>query len=485
MISPTDRIALHAASLEFLKSQEGLVYLQELYKTVELPPTALFDMRNEYLRSFQNAEVCVANLWMINSGVTSGGEFSGAALLICGSQGTEQSEEYVEHICQRMSKEDWQGVSRLSVATIKRELAKEDYEWGNCRTLPLDFTDNYPVHLFDTIVGRDSIYLTDVPCLVNTRSKAKAFAIPRVVMERCGVAMPCPSLDEMMPSFLTSFMKDHVPGLYEEDLVRAVGTLTLSDPNEAAKVLMSFYQGMSARMELALDPVEFQVMPFRDGDQVASIFVCPEPAKEGEVYFSAAVIGQVGDGSEDAFSRANFTYYLLEKAGDSTRVLKRVNDHYEVVSEGVVPDIGEFFGWVHGAMGGDHRVRQTASDDDAMAAAIQTARETVVAEIEPFLAGQRADFMIKVAITDAHEQTEHMWLDGVSFAEGAFAGHITEAPHTLEGFQEGQRFRVPPEGISDWMYLSEGRMFGNYTLRAMLPSMPEAEASKYLAILAD
>lgn len=485
MISPTDRVALHAATLEFLKSQEGLLYLQELFKAIGLNPSALFDMRNAYVSSFQNAEVCVANLWMINNGVTDGGEFSGAALLICGGQGTEESEKFVEHICTRMSEEDWQGISRLSVATIKRELAKEDFEWGCCRTLPLDFTDNYPIHLFDTVVGKDSIYLTDVPCLVNPRSEAKAFAIPRAVMERCGVSMSCPTLDELVPTFLTSFIKEDIPGLFEEDLARAVGTLTLTDPNESAKVLAAFYQGLAERSHLILDPVEFEVMPFREGDQIASVFVCPEPAKEGEIYFAAAVVGPVGDGSPETISRAGFTYYLLEKNGDSTRVLKRVGDDYVVESEGVVPDIGEFFGWVHGAMGGDHRVRQTASDDEAMASAIQTARETVIAEIEPFLAGQRPEFMVKVGITDAHEQTEHMWLAGVSYAEGAFSGHITEAPHTLEGFQEGQRFQIPPDGISDWMYLQDGRMYGNYTLRAMLPSMPEEEAAKYRAILAE
>ncbi len=459
--------------------------MQELYKAVELDPSALFDMRNEYLSSFQNAEVCVANLWMINSGVTAGGEFSGAALLICGGQGTEQSENFVEHLCTKMSEEDWQGISRLSVATIKRELAKEEYEWGSCRTLPFDFTDNYPVHLFDTIVGRDSIYMSDVPCLVNPRSEAKAFAIPKEVMERCGVTMPCPTLDEMMPTFLTSFIKDHIPGLYEEDLGRAVGTLTLSDPNESAKVLSAFYQGMAERSQLLVDPVEFQVMPFRDGDQIASVFVCPEPTKNGEIYFAAAVIGPVGDGSQEAISRANFSYYVLEKSNDSTRVLKRVGADYGVESEGLVPDIGEFFGWVHGSMGGDHRVRKTASDDEAMGAAIAMAREKVLAEIEPFLAGQRPEFMVKVAITDAHEQTEHMWLADVSFSDGTFAGHITEAPHTLQGFQEGQRFRIPPDVISDWMYLLDGRMYGNFTLRSMLPSMPEEEAAKYRGLLAD
>ena len=103
-------------------------------------------------------------------------------------------------------------------------------------------------------------------------------------------------------------------------------------------------------------------------------------------------------------------------------------------------------------MGGDHRVGKTASDDGAMEAAIAMARETVLAEIDPFLAGLRPEFMVKVAITDAHEQTEHMWLGDVSFSDGTFAGHITWAPHALQGYQEGQRFRISPDGISDWMY---------------------------------
>ena len=304
MISSTDRAALHAASLEFLKSQEGLTYLQELYRAVELPPTRLFDMRNEYLRSFQNAEVCVANLWMINSGVTEGSEFSGAALLVCGGQGSEESENFVEHICKRMSGEDWQGVSPLSVATIQRELAADDYNWGSCRTLPLDFTDNYPVHFFDTIVGRDSIYLAwigdhqaKVPCLVNPRSEAKAFAIPRVVLERCGVSLPLPGIEDLKSSFQSDFAKGSVPGLYDEDQFRAVATLTSQQPGAAAAMLAAFWQGMAESAGSALGVGEFEVTAFKEAEHLVSVIEFPAPEEEGDVYCAAAVVGPVGDGS--------------------------------------------------------------------------------------------------------------------------------------------------------------------------------------------
>ena len=48
----------------------------------------------------------------------------------------------------------------------------------------------------------------------------------------------------------------------------------------------------------------------------------------------------------------------------------------------------------------------------------------------------------------------------------------------------GQPWTIKKEKISDWMFMREGKMHGNYTLRPLLKTLPEKEAAKLRSILA-
>lgn len=462
-----------------------MAYLQDLYESAGMSSDSLEDLGDEHLNSFQSSEVCMARLWVIDAGVAEGGESTGTALLVSSDQGDEPSELFVERICSKMSDANWGELDHSVVAEIEGYLADEVFECRRSRVLPLEFTKNFPVHLLDAVVGSDSIFGECVPCLVNPESRWKVFPIPRVILDTCGVVMPVPSLDEMTGSFSSEFAKVMVPEWFTEDRVGAVSAMTSGGSGEAAGMLSDFWNesGRSQGHEVA--PAIFGVTSFREEDHVICVMEFPEPRQIGEVFFSAAVLGPVGEGSDDEIEAADFQYFVLEKTVAGARICLREDGSYQEFPDEFPADLEKFVRWVIGEVGGDVKIRRMKANDEVVRLAIRKARATVSELIEPFVAGELENFTVKVEVTDVQKRSEHMWLADVSYRDGTFAGHITEVPHTLEGFVAGQRFRLPHDGISDWMYYRDGKMYGNFILRGMLPSMPESEAQKYRAILAD
>jgi uncharacterized protein YegJ (DUF2314 family) len=90
---------------------------------------------------------------------------------------------------------------------------------------------------------------------------------------------------------------------------------------------------------------------------------------------------------------------------------------------------------------------------------------------------------VKVPIKDG-EQTEHFWLSDVTFQNGEFTGTIDNDPGTVGNVKIGQKWTVKKDEISDWMFMRDGKMHGNYTMRPLLKAMPEEEAAKLRSLLA-
>jgi uncharacterized protein YegJ (DUF2314 family) len=56
-------------------------------------------------------------------------------------------------------------------------------------------------------------------------------------------------------------------------------------------------------------------------------------------------------------------------------------------------------------------------------------------------------------------------------------------PTLVKSVTYGQSMAIAPSGVYDWYYMWEGKMRGNYTLRAGLPYMDPNQVAKLLAIL--
>lgn len=123
-------------------------------------------------------------------------------------------------------------------------------------------------------------------------------------------------------------------------------------------------------------------------------------------------------------------------------------------------------------------------DEQEMAAAIARAR----AEVDGFVAalekGEGSDFAVKAPVKDRGE-TEHFWLTEVTYREGSFEGLIGNDPGIVTNVKFGQKWTSKKLEISDWMFMRDEKMHGNYTLRPLLKTMKKEEAQMWRSRFAE
>ena len=120
-----------------------------------------------------------------------------------------------------------------------------------------------------------------------------------------------------------------------------------------------------------------------------------------------------------------------------------------------------------------HKIRP---DDKEIHRAMQTAKKDLIKLFEAVLKGVDS-YSVKAPFSDDNG-TEHFWLSEVTYENGIFTGKINNDPITVKSVKLGQEVQVKEEEISDWLYVRNGRVTGNYTLRAILKRMPKAEAEQ-------
>jgi len=125
-------------------------------------------------------------------------------------------------------------------------------------------------------------------------------------------------------------------------------------------------------------------------------------------------------------------------------------------------------------------------NDAAMNAAIAKARETLPKFWAAFdNPGPGVEnFSLKVKIKDGKE-VEHFWTEKVEKKDGKIFANIANDPDLVHNVKLGDRIEIPEADISDWFYMQNGKMVGNYTLRVLFEHMSADEVQKYKALLAD
>jgi uncharacterized protein YegJ (DUF2314 family) len=91
---------------------------------------------------------------------------------------------------------------------------------------------------------------------------------------------------------------------------------------------------------------------------------------------------------------------------------------------------------------------------------------------------------VKAPITDDNG-TEHFWINELIYKDGEFEGVINNDPGIVKNVKLGQKWKIKKEDISDWTFMKNDKLYGNYTMRPLLKTLPLAEAAKYKAMLAE
>ena len=247
---------------------------------------------------------------------------------------------------------------------------------------------------------------------------------------------------------------------------------------------MKFGQSNLPKSQM-IEPAGMEVNAFREGSQVMIVVTLPPPNCEGEPYYAAAVIGPIENDqwNQEALNSAPYRYFVSMATDAGTEIEELSGDAFLSHGPGPEPDLHLFIEWVMNAAIRDSSIVSVRSEDEEMEHAIACARASLPAAIEQFLAGQLHAFTVKVRVSDG-QNAEHFWLSNTQFGNGMFFGTIDAQPQMVSGITEGQAYQAPIEDVTDWMHLRDGLMHGNYTLRVLLPKMPQDEARKYAAHLA-
>lgn len=123
-------------------------------------------------------------------------------------------------------------------------------------------------------------------------------------------------------------------------------------------------------------------------------------------------------------------------------------------------------------------------DEKEMDVAIADARKSIdrfLAELKNPTGDSHA---VKVPVVDG-EHTEHFWMSDLKVIGGEFRGVINNEPAKVTNVKLGQSWSIKVNEVSDWMYMKDGKIVGNYTLRPLLKNMPDDEAESIRGMLAE
>lgn len=134
----------------------------------------------------------------------------------------------------------------------------------------------------------------------------------------------------------------------------------------------------------------------------------------------------------------------------------------------------------------EDRVISVSNDDPEMVAAITKARDTLPQFWQAFErpGPGESDFSLKVKITEGQD-VEHFWLINLERANGKTFGTINNDPDIVSNVKLGGRIEIPEADISDWLYMRNGKMVGNTTLRVLFKQMPASDVEYYENMLAE
>lgn len=133
-----------------------------------------------------------------------------------------------------------------------------------------------------------------------------------------------------------------------------------------------------------------------------------------------------------------------------------------------------------------------APDDPAMNTAIHQARDT----LDVFWANtldekgkSQANTSLKVAfpVDMTGYDNEIIWVSGFHRkSDERYVGFLANEPNYMPNKQVGSKVRFTADQIRDWAYFdANGKLFGHYTTRVLVKTLPQIQAKPILDLLSD
>jgi uncharacterized protein YegJ (DUF2314 family) len=132
------------------------------------------------------------------------------------------------------------------------------------------------------------------------------------------------------------------------------------------------------------------------------------------------------------------------------------------------------------------KVVMVAAGDPEMLDAIAQARSTRPAFWQVFERPEHreSNFALKVLVTDKTGE-EYFWATDIARRGGKILGTIDNDPNIVGNVKFGDRIEISEGDIADWLYMRNGKMVGNHTVRPLFKRMPVSEVERIRKMLAD
>ena len=130
------------------------------------------------------------------------------------------------------------------------------------------------------------------------------------------------------------------------------------------------------------------------------------------------------------------------------------------------PQVGDIVGT------SDDPITLVSSEDPEMAAVVAKSRETVsefIAALENPPANANS-FAVKKEFVDG-DQSEFMWLTGVTFENDQFTGTLDNDPQMVRNAQNGEQYSVKANEIHDWLFFEGDELRGGYSVKLLQQRM--------------
>jgi uncharacterized protein YegJ (DUF2314 family) len=119
-----------------------------------------------------------------------------------------------------------------------------------------------------------------------------------------------------------------------------------------------------------------------------------------------------------------------------------------------------------------------------LAEATAEARRTMPGFWSRFESGAADQFQVKAGLSTPHGAVEHVWVEPTGWQDGKLIGRLLTPPADLDDLFLGSEILVDPERLSDWAYFREGKLYGAFTQRALLPQLDRGSRRQLEAVLA-
>ncbi len=74
---------------------------------------------------------------------------------------------------------------------------------------------------------------------------------------------------------------------------------------------------------------------------------------------------------------------------------------------------------------------------------------------------------------------EHMWITDVGFDGDLIYGKLVNEPNELTNIKNGDAVSVPLSHLSDWLFVSQGRSYGGFTIQVIRSQMTDKERKEH------